>query len=106
MRNFSSAHDNNPRLVYSTNHDASEEGFVPRVYCSLVESNKARRTSNLQRHDDDSRRNRTENQQVGEVYLDVLEHAKNVAETNDAMSARMDYRTVATHYGCAYTNDG
>lgn len=33
-------------------------------------------------------------------------HAKNVAKTNDVMVARLGYREIATHYGCAYTNDG
>ncbi|MGA9399826.1 hypothetical protein [Haladaptatus sp.] len=36
----------------------------------------------------------------------VLEHAKNVAKTNDVMVTRLNYREVATHYGCTYTNDG
>ncbi|WP_266081244.1 hypothetical protein [Haladaptatus caseinilyticus] len=31
---------------------------------------------------------------------------KNVAKTNDEMVARLGYREVATHYGCAYKNDG
>jgi hypothetical protein len=38
--------------------------------------------------------------------IDALEHAKNVAKTNDVMVARLGYREVATHYGCAYKNDG
>jgi hypothetical protein len=52
------------------------------------------------------REKRAESQQVEDEYLDVLEHAKNVAKTNDVMVARLGYREVATHYGCAYTNDG
>ncbi|WP_435159848.1 hypothetical protein [Haladaptatus sp. DFWS20] len=52
------------------------------------------------------REKRAESQQVEDKYLDVLEHAKNVAKTNDAMVARLGYREVATHYGCAYKNDG
>ncbi|SIR97528.1 hypothetical protein SAMN05421858_4896 [Haladaptatus litoreus] len=48
------------------------------------------------------REKRAESQQVEDKYLDVLEHAK----TNDVMVARLGYREVATHYGCAYTNDG
>jgi DNA integrity scanning protein DisA with diadenylate cyclase activity len=47
-----------------------------------------------------------ESQQVEDKYLDVLEHAKNVAQTNDVMVARLGYREVATHYDCAYKNDG
>ncbi|GKZ15259.1 hypothetical protein HAL_31400 [Haladaptatus sp. T7] len=38
--------------------------------------------------------------------MNVREHAKNVAKTNDAMVARAGHREVATHYSCAYTNDG
>ena len=52
------------------------------------------------------REKRAESQQVEDKYLDVLEHAKNVAKTNDVMVARLGYREVATHYGSAYTNDG
>ncbi|WP_254663340.1 hypothetical protein [Haladaptatus sp. W1] len=52
------------------------------------------------------REKRAESQQVEDKYLDVLEHAKNVAKTNDVMVARLGYREVATHYGCAYKNDG
>jgi hypothetical protein len=43
---------------------------------------------------------------VEDKYLNVLEHAKNVPKTNDVMVARLGYREVATHYGCAYENDG
>ncbi|WP_435158356.1 hypothetical protein [Haladaptatus sp. DFWS20] len=52
------------------------------------------------------REKRAESQQNEDKYLDVLEHAKNVANTNDVMVARIGYREVATHYGCAYKNDG
>jgi vacuolar-type H+-ATPase subunit I/STV1 len=52
------------------------------------------------------REKRAESQQVEDKYLDVLKHAKNVAKTNDVMVARLGYRDVATHYGCAYKNDG
>ncbi|WP_458190922.1 hypothetical protein [Haladaptatus sp. NG-WS-4] len=52
------------------------------------------------------REKRAESQQIEDKYLDVLEHAKNVAKTNDVMVARLGYREVATHYGCAYKNDG
>ncbi|WP_423743125.1 hypothetical protein V5735_00225 (plasmid) [Haladaptatus sp. SPP-AMP-3] len=52
------------------------------------------------------REKRAESQQVEDKYLNVLEHAKNVAKTNDVMVARLGYREVATHYGCAYKNDG
>jgi chromosome segregation ATPase len=52
------------------------------------------------------REKRAESQQVEDKYLNVLEHAKNVAQTNDVMVARLGYREVATHYGCAYKNDG
>jgi hypothetical protein len=52
------------------------------------------------------REKRAESQQVEDKYLDVLEHAKNVAKTNDVMVTRLSYREVETHYGCAYTNDG
>ena len=52
------------------------------------------------------REKRAESQQVEDKYLNVLEHVKNVAKTNDVMVARLGYREVATHYGCAYTNDG
>ncbi|WP_227377235.1 hypothetical protein [Haladaptatus halobius] len=52
------------------------------------------------------REKRAESQQVEDKYLNVLEHAKKVAKTNDVMVARLDYREVATHYGCAYKNDG
>lgn len=46
------------------------------------------------------------NRRVEDKYLNVLEHAKNVAKTNDVMVAWLGYREVATHYGCAYMNDG
>jgi hypothetical protein len=36
----------------------------------------------------------------------VLEHAKNVAKTNDVMVVWLSYREVVIHYGCAYKNDG
>ena len=49
---------------------------------------------------------RAESQQVENKYIDVLEHAKNVAKTNDVMVTRLGYREVATHYGCSYNNDG
>jgi hypothetical protein len=52
------------------------------------------------------REKRAESQQVEDNYLDVLKHTKNVAKTNDVMVARLGYREVATHYSCAYTNDG
>ncbi|WP_435158414.1 hypothetical protein [Haladaptatus sp. DFWS20] len=52
------------------------------------------------------REKRAESQHVEDKYLDVLEHAKNVAKTNDVMVARLGYREVATHYDCAYKNDG
>ncbi|WP_245800221.1 hypothetical protein [Haladaptatus litoreus] len=52
------------------------------------------------------REKRAESQHVENKYLNALEHAKNVAKTNDVMVARLGYREVATHYGCAYTNDG
>jgi DNA integrity scanning protein DisA with diadenylate cyclase activity len=52
------------------------------------------------------REKRAESQQVEDKYLNVLEHAKKVAEANDVMVARLGYREVATHYGCAYKNDG
>ncbi|ODR81263.1 hypothetical protein BG842_05380 [Haladaptatus sp. W1] len=52
------------------------------------------------------REKRTESQHVEGKCLDVLEHAKNIAKTNDVMVARLGYREVATHYGCVYTNDG
>ncbi|SIR96852.1 hypothetical protein SAMN05421858_4835 [Haladaptatus litoreus] len=52
------------------------------------------------------REKRAESQQVEDKYLDVLEHAKNVAKTNGVMVARLGYREVATHYSCAYKNDG
>jgi DNA integrity scanning protein DisA with diadenylate cyclase activity len=52
------------------------------------------------------REKRAESQQVEDKYLNVLEHAKKVAETNDVMVARLGYREIATHYSCAYKNDG
>mgnify|MGYP006302297843 CR=1 FL=1 len=52
------------------------------------------------------RKQRAESQQVEAKYLDVLEAGQKIAEENDAMIARLDYRTVATHYVCAYKNDG
>ncbi|WP_433630976.1 hypothetical protein [Halomicrococcus sp. NG-SE-24] len=52
------------------------------------------------------REQRAESQQVEAKYLDVLEAETKIAEENDAMIARLDYRTVAAHYGCAYKNDG
>ncbi|WP_433633690.1 hypothetical protein [Halomicrococcus sp. NG-SE-24] len=52
------------------------------------------------------REQRAESQQVEAKYLDVLEAGQKIAEENDAMIARLDYRKVATHYGCAYKNDG
>ncbi|WP_435157505.1 hypothetical protein [Haladaptatus sp. DFWS20] len=52
------------------------------------------------------REKRAESQQVEDKYLNVLEHAKNVAKTNDVMVAQLGYREVATHYGCAYKSDG
>ncbi|WP_227377894.1 hypothetical protein [Haladaptatus halobius] len=52
------------------------------------------------------REKRAESQRVEDKYLNVLEHAKNIAKTNDVMVARLGYREVATHYGCAYKNDG
>ncbi|WP_433630967.1 hypothetical protein [Halomicrococcus sp. NG-SE-24] len=51
------------------------------------------------------RKQRAESQQVEANYLDVLEAGQKIAEENDAMIARLDYRTVAAHW-CAYTNDG
>ena len=44
--------------------------------------------------------------QVENKYLNVLEHTKNVAKTNDVMVARLGYREVATHDRSAYKNDG
>ncbi|WP_227379732.1 hypothetical protein [Haladaptatus halobius] len=44
--------------------------------------------------------------QVEDKYLDVLEHAKNVAQMNDVMVSQLGYREVAAHYGCTYKNDG
>jgi hypothetical protein len=52
------------------------------------------------------REKRAESQQIEDKYLNVLKHAKNVGEANDVMVARLDYQEVATHYGCAYKNDG
>ena len=52
------------------------------------------------------REQRAESQQVEAKYLDVLEAGQKIAAENDAMIARLDYRKVATHYGCAYKNDG
>ncbi|WP_254663167.1 hypothetical protein [Haladaptatus sp. W1] len=42
------------------------------------------------------REKRAESQQVEDKHLDILEHAKNVAKTNDVMVARLGYREVAT----------
>jgi hypothetical protein len=40
------------------------------------------------------REKRTESQQVEDKYLNVLEHAKNVAKINDSMVARLGYRVM------------
>ncbi|WP_458190624.1 hypothetical protein [Haladaptatus sp. NG-WS-4] len=40
------------------------------------------------------------------VKINVLTYAKNVAKTDDVLVARLGFREVSTHYGCAYKNDG
>ncbi|SIR97755.1 hypothetical protein SAMN05421858_4916 [Haladaptatus litoreus] len=52
------------------------------------------------------REKRVESQQIEDKYLAVLEAGQKLAAENETMIVRMNYRKVATHYGCAYKNDG
>lgn len=48
------------------------------------------------------REQRAESQQVEETPLDVLDAGTKIAEENDAMSARLDYQTVAPLQVCGH----
>jgi len=52
------------------------------------------------------REKRPESASVNEKYLRVLGRAEEKADEIENNIVHLDYREVATHYGCAYKNDG